>query len=197
MADSYSNETGVSPQHELPLRDESLKAISEWFDALEKRVGVDKIVSRTTLQAGIHNDVVLDYAPGRTSISSESKSDADGLSPGSRKGELSVAQIEEYVVLALTQAIALRVQKLADTAVIDYRFCFRAVLPAIEGRLLVTLFTFTNEVNVNSSYLSLFTSISSSILLMAMRRLRRCKLSFWLATCLMYSFSPRRISIGS
>ncbi|WP_253260316.1 DUF6138 family protein [Pectobacterium odoriferum] len=37
-------------------------------------------------------------------------------------------------------------QKLAETAVIDYRFCFRAVFPATEGRLLVTLFTFTNDV---------------------------------------------------
>ncbi|MEL0579014.1 DUF6138 family protein [Pectobacterium punjabense] len=163
MTDKHSNETGASLQHDLPLRDESLKVISEWFDALEKRVGVDKIVSRTTLQAGIYNDVVLDYAPGRTSISSESKSDADGLSPGSRKGELSVAQIEEDVVPALAQAIALRVEKLADTAVIDYRFCFRAVLPAIEGRLLVTLFTFTNEAKKQQLLESIHTYIEQHL----------------------------------
>ncbi|MBS4433350.1 hypothetical protein E2566_18950 [Pectobacterium punjabense] len=163
MTDKNSNETGASLQHDLPLRDESLQVISEWFDALEKRVGVDKIVSRTTLQAGIYNDVVLDYAPGRTSISSESKSDADGLSPGSRKGELSVAQIEEDVVPALAQAIALRVEKLADTAVIDYRFCFRAVLPAIEGRLLVTLFTFTNEVKKQQLLESIHTYIEQHL----------------------------------
>ncbi|MEI3775766.1 DUF6138 family protein [Pectobacterium brasiliense] len=146
MTDRHSNETGVSPQHDFPMRDESLTAINKWFDTQEQRAGLDEIISRTTLQAGIHDDVILDYAPGRTSISSEAKPDADGLSLGSRKGALSVAQIQESIVPVLTQTIAQRVEKLADTALIDYRFCFRAVFPAIEGRLLVTLFTFTNEV---------------------------------------------------
>lgn len=146
MTDGHSNETGVSLQHDFPMRDESLTAINNWFDAQEQRAGLDEIISRTTLQAGIHNDVILDYAPGRTSIAPESKSDADGLYPGSRTGALSVAQIQENIVPVLTQAIAQRVEKLADTALIDYRFCFRAVFPATEGRLLVTLFTFTNEV---------------------------------------------------
>ncbi|GKW29038.1 DUF6138 family protein [Pectobacterium brasiliense] len=146
MTDWHSNETGVSPQHDFPMRDESLAAINKWFDTQEQRAGLDEIISRTTLQAGIHDDVILDYAPGRTSISSEVKSDADGLSPGSRKGALSVAQIQESIVPVLAHAIAQRVEKLADTALIDYRFCFRAIFPATEGRLLVTLFTFTNEV---------------------------------------------------
>ncbi|MBN7765358.1 DUF6138 family protein [Pectobacterium brasiliense] len=146
MTDRHSNETGVSPQHDFPMCDESLAAINKWFDTQEQRAGLDEIISRTTLQAGIHDDVILDYAPGRTSISSEAKPDADGLSPGSRKGALSVAQIQESIVPVLTQAIAQRVEKLADTALINYRFCFRAIFPAIEGRLLVTLFTFTNEV---------------------------------------------------
>ncbi|MCU1803521.1 DUF6138 family protein [Pectobacterium parvum] len=146
MTDRHSNETGVSPQHDLPMRDESLTAINKWFDTQEQRAGLDEILSRTTLQAGIHDDLILDYALGRTSISSEAKPDADGLSPGSRKEALSVAQIQERIVPVLAQAIAQRVEKLADTALIDYRFCFRAVFPATEGRLLVTLFTFTNEV---------------------------------------------------
>ncbi|MEQ9876415.1 DUF6138 family protein [Pectobacterium aroidearum] len=146
MTDRHSNETGVLPQHDLPMRDESLTAINKWFDTQEQRAGLDEIISRTTLQAGIHDDLILDYAPGRTSISSEAKPDADGLSPGSRKGALSVAQIQEEVVPVLAQAIAQRVEKLAETALIDYRFCFRAVFPATEGRLLITLFTFTNEV---------------------------------------------------
>ncbi|MCL6351461.1 DUF6138 family protein [Pectobacterium polaris] len=146
MTDRHSNETGVSPQHDFPMRDESLTAINKWFDTQEQRAGLDEIISRTTLQAGIHDDLILDYAPGRTSIAPESKSDADGLSPGSRKGALSVAQIQESIVPVLAQAIAQRVEKLADTALIDYRFCFRAVFPATEGRLLITLFTFTNEV---------------------------------------------------
>ncbi|WP_318013150.1 DUF6138 family protein [Pectobacterium versatile] len=146
MTERHSNEAGGSLPHERPMQDEVLAIISEWFDALEKRVDVDKVVLRTTLQAGIHNDVILDYAPGRTSISAKSKRDADGLSIGSRKGALSVAQIQENIVPVLTQAIAQRVEKLAETAVIDYRFCFRAVFPAAEGRLLTTLFTFTNYV---------------------------------------------------
>ncbi|QDX96306.1 hypothetical protein EGD00_02785 [Pectobacterium carotovorum subsp. carotovorum] len=146
MTDRHSNETGVSPQHELHMRDEALTAINKWFDAQEQRTGLDEVISRTTLQAGIHNNVILDYAPGRTSISTEAKPDADGLSPGSRTGALSVAQIQKDLVPVLTQAIAQRVEKLADTALIDYRFCFRAVFPATEGRLLITLFTFTNEV---------------------------------------------------
>ncbi|MEQ9918382.1 DUF6138 family protein [Pectobacterium aroidearum] len=146
MTDRHSNETGALPQHDLLMRDESLTAINKWFDTQEQRAGLDEIISRTTLQAGIHDDLILDYAPGRTSISSEAKPDADGLSPGSRKGALSVAQIQEEVVPVLAQAIAQRVEKLAETALIDYRFCFRAVFPATEGRLLITLFTFTNEV---------------------------------------------------
>ncbi|MEI7236593.1 DUF6138 family protein [Pectobacterium brasiliense] len=146
MTDRHSNETGVSPQHDFPMRDESLTAINKWFDTQEQRGGLDEIISRTTLQAGIHDDVILDYAPGRTSIAPESKSDADGLSLGSHKGALSVTQIQESIVPVLTQAIAQRVEKLADTALIDYRFCFRAIFPATEGRLLVTLFTLTNEV---------------------------------------------------
>ncbi|MBA0169530.1 DUF6138 family protein [Pectobacterium sp. CFBP8739] len=146
MTDRHSNETGALPQHDLPMRDESLTAINKWFDTQEQRAGLDEIISRTTLQAGIHDDLILDYAPGRTSISSEAKPDADGLSPGSRKGALSVAQIQDSIVPVLAQAIAQRVEKLADTALIDYRFCFRAVFPATEGRLLITLFTFTNEV---------------------------------------------------
>ncbi|UYA62045.1 hypothetical protein NAL19_4014 [Pectobacterium sp. F1-1] len=146
MTDRHSNETGVLPQHDLPMRDESLTAINKWFDTQEQRAGLDEIISRTTLQVGIHDDLILDYAPGRTLISSEAKPDADGLSPGSRKGALSVAQIQDSIVPVLAQAIAQRVEKLADTALIDYRFCFRAVFPATEGRLLITLFTFTNEV---------------------------------------------------
>ncbi|WP_253260315.1 DUF6138 family protein [Pectobacterium odoriferum] len=97
------------------MQDEVLAIISEWFDTLEKRVDVDKVVLRTTLHAGIHNDVILDYAPGRTSISAKSKRDADGLSIGSRKGALSVVQIQENLVPVLTQAIAQRVEKLAET----------------------------------------------------------------------------------
>ncbi|RKO80447.1 hypothetical protein C5E04_14390 [Pectobacterium parmentieri] len=145
MMGGHANETGVSPQHELPMRDESLTVINEWFDAQERRIGGDKIVSRTTLQAGIYNDVILDYVPGRSSISSESRREVDGLSPGRRKGALSIAQVQEEVVPALAQAIAQWVEKLAESAVIDYRFCFRAIFPTTEARLLVTLFTFTNE----------------------------------------------------
>ncbi|WP_409158458.1 DUF6138 family protein [Pectobacterium sp. B2J-2] len=146
MTDRHSNETGVSPQHALFMRDKSLTVIDEWFDTLEKRIDANDVIARTTLQMGIHNNVMLDYTPSRTQISPESKCDADGLYPGNRKGELSVVQIQEEVIPALTQAIALWVEKLADTALIDYRFRFRAMFPATEGRLLVTLFTFTNEV---------------------------------------------------
>lgn len=146
MTDGHSNETGVLPPHALSIRDKSLTAINEWFETLEKRIDANDVIARTTLQMGIHNNVMLDYTPSRTEISPESKRDADGLYPGSRKGELSVVAIQDEVIPALTQAIALWVEKLADTALIDYRFRFRAMFPATEGRLLVTLFTFTNEV---------------------------------------------------
>lgn len=126
-----------------PALEEMLAAIQAWFDAELARGSLDATVRRTTLQAGVFNDILLDYQPGRTSV------DVDlgigGDTPSSQRPVLTEPQVRGTIVPALAAAVRHRLDALGDSALIDYRFSFRAVIPTMQGRLQLTVCEYLNE----------------------------------------------------
>ena len=122
---------------------EMLAAIAAWFDEQAARGGQEHTVRRTTLQAGVFNELLLDYQPGRASV------DVDlgfgYAAPSQQPAFLSPAQLRDEIVPVLAQAVAGRVAAVADTALIDYCFRFRATFPSTEGPLELPVFDQVNE----------------------------------------------------
>lgn len=130
------------------VRDETLAAIHGWFDKLEAREDVDRVVQRTPLQAGIHNEILLEYEPSRIVFDlmpDWSPNGEDGLRAQGRNGPLSPEAIQEEIAPVLSAAVRERVEKLADRPHLDHHFRFRAQFPTTQGRLRLTLLDHTDE----------------------------------------------------
>jgi len=125
--------------------EEMIAEIHQWFDQTEKRDDAESTVKRTKLQSGIYDDVLLDYRPGRTTVDSlDLGMDEEGLKPG-KNGVFTVEQVQTEIRPRLAQVIQERLERLADTPLIDYRFTFRGKFPTNEGSLRITLFESVNE----------------------------------------------------
>lgn len=125
--------------------EEMIAEIHQWFDQTEKRDDAESTVKRTKLQSGIYDDVLLDYRPGRTTVDSlDLGMDEEGLRPG-KNDVFTVEQVQTEIRPRLAQVIQERLERLADTPLIDYRFTFRGKFPTDEGSLRITLFESVNE----------------------------------------------------
>lgn len=122
---------------------EMLAAIAAWFDEQAARGEQEKTVRRTTLQAGVFNDLLLEYQPGRASV------DVDlgfgYATPSQQPAFLTPAQLRDEVVPILAQTVARRLAAVADTALIDYHFRFRATFPSTDGPLELPVFEQLNQ----------------------------------------------------
>lgn len=119
-------------------------AIHAWFDERLRRTDLEQSVKRTSLQAGIFNDFMLDYKPGRTTAD-----DIDlGLDDAARPrtpARLDEAQVRELIAPRLTALVQARLAPLVDTAMIDYRFTCRGKFQTAQGMLHLTLLEYVNE----------------------------------------------------
>lgn len=124
--------------------EEMITVIHEWFEEQMKRNDLEKAVKRTTLQMGIFNDILLDYRPGRTTIDSVDLGLDEGFK-SKKTGPFTEEQVRNEIQPKLVEVIQEKLDKLADTALIDYRFTFRGKFPTTEGKLQVTMLEYINE----------------------------------------------------
>lgn len=114
----------------------------QWREAL--RTDLEQSVRRTTLQAGIFNDLLLDYKPGRVIADDLDLGFDDDARPGTA-ARLDDAQMRELVVPQLTAVVQARLAPLVDTPMIDYRFTCRGKFQTAQGKLHLTLLEYVNE----------------------------------------------------
>lgn len=119
-------------------------AIHAWFDERLQRTDLAQSVQRTTLQAGIFNDLLLDYKPGRAIADDLDLGFDDDARPGTA-ARLDDAQMREGVVPQLTAVVQARLAPLVDTPMIDYRFTCRGKFQTAQGKLHLTLLDYVNE----------------------------------------------------
>ena len=123
---------------------EMTAAIHAWFDERLQRTDLEQSVKRTTLQAGIFNDFMLDYKPGRAIADDLDLGFDDDARPGTA-ARLDDAQMREGVVPQLTAVVQARLAPLVDTPTIDYRFTCRGKFQTAQGKLHLTLLEYVNE----------------------------------------------------
>ncbi|MGN7415829.1 DUF6138 family protein [Paenibacillus sp. SAF-068] len=124
--------------------EEMMTTIHEWFDEQEKRDDLENVTKRTTLQMGIFNDILLDYRPGRTIVDSVDLGLDDGLQ-SKQAGAFTEEQVRNEIGPKLVEVVQGRLDKLADSPLIDYQFTFRGKFPTTEGKLQLTLLEYINE----------------------------------------------------
>ena len=142
MTSEVSGAIGLHHKTAQQIQDETLAAIHGWFDQLEGRQDIDAIVARTPLQAGIHDEILLEYEPSRIVLDvmpGWEPDDEDGLRSQGRNGPLSPAQVRDELAPALGEAVLARIARLAGKPHLNHHFRFRAQFPTTEGRLRVTL----------------------------------------------------------
>ena len=119
-------------------------AIHAWFDERLQRTDLEQSVKRTTLQAGIFNDLMLDYKPGRSTADDIDLGFDDEERPRA-PARLDDAQMRDAVVPQLTAVVQARLAPLVDTPMIDYRFTCRGKFQTAQGKLHLTLLEYVNE----------------------------------------------------
>ena len=117
---------------------EMTAAIHAWFDERLQRTDLAQSVQRTALQAGIFNDFMPDYKPGRAIADDLDLGFDDDARPGTA-ARLDDAQMREGVVPQLTAVVQARLAPLVDTPMIDYRFTCRGKFQTAQGKLHLTL----------------------------------------------------------
>ena len=108
--------------------------LDDWFDAQSRRDDLASIAQRTTLQMGVFGEVTVEYQPGRTRVL-DLDLGFDETMPSRRTALLSGEQIRDGVLPGLAAAARARLDQLADTPLIDFRFSLRAKVPSTDGML--------------------------------------------------------------
>lgn len=119
--------------------DEMRTEIDQWFNSQEKRTDLEGTVKRTTLQIGIFNGITLEYQPHRIIVDSlDFGWDATGdemekASPFTRD------QVLNEVQPRLAEIVKERLDKLATSPLIDYRFTLTGVFATKDGPVRITI----------------------------------------------------------
>ena len=124
---------------------EMTAAIDAWFDERLQRTDLEQSVKRTTLQAGIFNDLMLDYKPGSAIADDLDLGFDDDDARPRTPARLDDAQMREAVAPQLTALVQARLAPLVDTPMIDYRFTCRGKFQTAQGKLHLTLLEYVNE----------------------------------------------------
>ena len=123
---------------------EMMAAVEAWFVERLKRTDLEAAVNRTTLQMGIFNDFLLDYIPGRTTADDFQLTDTDDFAPRT-SSRLDEAVVRDTIAPQLAAQVLAKLEKLADTPLIDYRFSFRGKFQTAQGKLHLKLIDYVNE----------------------------------------------------
>lgn len=123
---------------------EMTMAIHAWFDERLQRTDLDDAVNRTTLQAGVFSDFMLDYKPGRTTADDIDLGFDDDVRPRTPV-RLDDAQVRDLIAPQLAALVQARLAPLVDTPMIDYRFTFRGKFQTAQGKLHLTLLEYVND----------------------------------------------------
>jgi len=124
---------------------EMTAAIHAWFDERLQRADPEPSVNRPPLQAGIFNDFMLDYKPGRTTADDLDLGFDDDDARPRTPARLDDAQVRELIAPQLTALVQARLAPLVDTPMIDYRFTFRGKFQTAQGKLHLTLLEYVND----------------------------------------------------
>lgn len=147
MTSDVSGAIGLHHKTSQQVQDETLAAIHDWFDKLEAREDIDGIVARSSLHAGIHHDILLEYEPSRIVfdvLPNWEPDDDDSLRTQGGNGPLSPEHVRDVLAPVLREAVRDRIGCLAGKPHLDHHFCFRAQFPTTEGRLRLTLVAHTD-----------------------------------------------------
>jgi len=147
MTSDVSGAIGLHHKTSQQVRDETLAAIHDWFDKLEAREDIDGIVARSSLHAGIHHDILLEYEPSRIVfdvLPNWEPDDDDSLRTQGSNGPLSPEHVRDELAPVLREAVRERIGRLAGKPHLDHHFRFRAQFPTTEGRLRLTLAAHTD-----------------------------------------------------
>ncbi|MBE3024925.1 hypothetical protein GQ37_004880 [Janthinobacterium sp. BJB1] len=123
---------------------EMTAAIEAWFAERLKRTDLEAAVKRTTLQMGIFNDFLLDYKPGRTTADDFHLADAEDDAPRT-PSRLDEAVVRDSIAPRLAALVRAKLDTLADTPFVDYRFSFRGKFQTAQGMLHLDLLDYVNE----------------------------------------------------
>ncbi|MCC7702836.1 hypothetical protein IGS59_11330 [Janthinobacterium sp. GW460P] len=123
---------------------EMTMAIHAWFDERLQRMDLDDAVNRTTLQAGVFSDFMLDYKPGRTTADDIDLGFDDDVRPRTPV-RLDDAQVRDLIAPQLAALVQARLAPLVNTPMIDYRFTFRGKFQTAQGKLHLTLLEYVND----------------------------------------------------
>ncbi|MEX0139310.1 hypothetical protein MRBLMS1_000063 [Massilia sp. LMS1-1-1.1] len=124
---------------------EMMAAVEEWFVERLKRTDLESAVNRTTLQMGIFNELLLDYKPGRSMADDFQLADAEDFAPRRTPSRLDEAVVRDIIAPQLVAMVLARLETLADTPLIDYRFSFRGKFQTAQGMLHLNLLDYVNE----------------------------------------------------
>ena len=116
------------------ILEEMRAELDDWFDTQSRRDDLASIEQRTALQMGVFSEITVQYQPGRTRIL-DLDLGFDDTMPSRRTALPSGEQIRNDVLPGLATAAQQRLDQLADTPLIDYRFRLRAKVPSTEGML--------------------------------------------------------------
>jgi len=122
---------------------EMTAAIEAWFAERLKRTDLEAAVKRTTLQMGVFNDFLLDYKPGRTTADDFHLAEADDVAPRT-PSRLDEAVVRDTIAPRLAALVRAKLETLADTPFVDYRFSFRGKFQTAQGMLHLNLLEYVN-----------------------------------------------------
>jgi hypothetical protein len=123
---------------------EMTAAIEAWFAERLKRTDLEAAVKRTTLQMGVFNDFLLDYKPGRITADDFHLADAEDFAPRT-PSRLDEAVVRDTIAPQLAALVQAKLETLANTPLIDYRFTFRGKFQTAQGMLHLNLLEYVNE----------------------------------------------------
>ncbi len=123
---------------------EMMAAVEAWFVERLKRTDLEDAVNRTTLQMGIFNDLLLDYKPGHTTADDFHLTDAADVATRT-PSRLDEAVVRDSIAPQLAAMVQAKLETLADTPFVDYRFSFRGKFRTAQGTLHLNLLEYVNE----------------------------------------------------
>ncbi|MDF9839250.1 MULTISPECIES: DUF6138 family protein [unclassified Paenibacillus] len=127
-----------------PIIDEMKQEIDKWIAYINDK-DADKIVKRTTLQAGIHGYALLKYDGSRADLTDNLLDlSVPGKSRLSTSGGLTEEQVREQIVPELARYMQHRLKALPP-AVLDYRFKFEGNFQVSGGFVKVPILEYVDE----------------------------------------------------
>ncbi len=130
--------------------DEMKRQIDKWAAYISDK-DADQIVKRTSLQIGIHDYALLEYANGRTNVSDNN---LDFTVPGAaaRRDAYAETLTEEQVRERIVPELAAYIGQTLDVltpALIDYHFTFAGKFRTREGEVSVRIYEYVDETKKN------------------------------------------------